>query len=68
MEIAVTQQEAELITQLEKAYTYLKDTDWAAMKLAEAQAGIITEDIKTKYADIFIARAKARYQINQLEG
>lgn len=50
--------------QVSEAKQYLNDTDWVASKLAEYQAGIITEDVKTKYADIFIQREQKRILIN----
>ena len=55
------------ISEIEKAKQYLVDTDWVAAKLAEANAGIIADDIKAKYAAVFAERANAREKINQSE-
>jgi len=54
-------------SEVENAKKYLADTDWVAAKLAEFNAGIIADDIKTKYADVFAERAKARGKINESE-
>lgn len=55
-------------SEIENAKKYLADTDWIAAKLAEFNAGIIADDIKTKYADVFAERTKAREKINDYEG
>lgn len=47
------------------ARDYLASTDWVAAKLAEAQAGIILEDVMTDHADIFIRRAEERAKLEK---